>query len=507
MDDGEIEQVFDAYVRYAMLAKEYGLDGVELHGAHGFLLQQSWSNWANQRSDKWGEQMAFAVELINRVRAAVGDDFIVDMRIVSDDFHPGGMDNEAMRKVAQALETTGKLDFLSISQGNRQTHFAWSMGTMYVPPAAWVPLASGIKQVVKSIPIAAAGRINEPALAESILADGHADMIVMARALIADPEFPNKARESRVEDIRLCIGDNQGCADRMFRVMKISCLQNCTVGREREIGIIEPAARKRKVLVIGGGPGGMEAARVAALRGHDVTLYEKKAQLGGQINILTKVPAREEFSQVIRYLSTQLNKLQVDIKLETEATVDTVKHENPDAVIVATGSKPYFLPIPGSEQDNVLTVAQVLEGANVGERVVIYDGTGFQEAVTVAEFQADQGKKVEIMTPYSVVGVQIGFTHQPLLWPRLMNKGVVFTVFTVLKEISGNTVKVANVFTGGERVMEADTVVLATGYRADDSLYRALKGQVDELYAIGDCYAPRRALDAIHEGYNTAFKI
>jgi len=508
MDDDEVEEILNSYVRYSLLAKECGMDGVELHASHGYLIQQSWTNWSNQRADKWGEQMAFANELINRVRAAAGEDFIVNMRIVSDDFHAGGMDNVAMQKVAQALEATGKLDFLSVSQGSQLSHYSLIIGSMYIPPAAWVPLASGIKQVVKSIPVVACGRINDPTLAESVLADGHADMVGIVRGQIVDAEFANKAREGRVDDIRLCIACNQGCADKIFAGVKMTCLQNATVGEEKEIGTIEPALRKKKVVVVGGGPGGLEAARVAALKGHDVTLYEKENQLGGQINTLTKVPAREEFGQAIRYLTTQVNKLGVKVNLGVEATMETVKQDKPDAVIVATGSKPYIAPIPGSEQQNVLSPSQVLEGAPVGERVVIYDATGFQEAVTVAEFLADQGKRVEIITPYAMAGVMIGYTHQPLVWPRLRNKGVGFTVFTILKKISGHTLTVSDVWTGEERTIDnVDTVVMSTGYRANDSFYHALKGQVDDLYAIGDCYSPRRALDAIHEGYNTAFKI
>jgi len=508
MDDADIDEVIDAYpYPFAVLARECGIDGVELHGAHGYLLQQSWTNWTNQRQDKWGEPMAFANEVINRTSAAVGDDYLLGMRIVSDDFHANGMDNEAMRKVAQQLEATGKLAFFGLSEGSQISHYSLIMGSMYIPPAAWIPLHSGIKQAVKSIPIIASCRINEPTLAESILADGHADMVAICRAQIADPEFANKAREGRVDDIRLCIACNQGCADRLFSRIQITCLQNPTVGKEAEIGTVEPAQQKKKVLVIGGGPGGLEAARVAAIRGHDVTLYEKENQLGGQINTLTKVPAREEFGQAIRYLATQIDKLGVKVNLGVEATVEVVQQEKADEVIVATGATPYRLPISGSDQDNVFTVSEVLEGAPVGERVVIYDTVGLQEATSCAEFLADQGKQVEIITFFPTVGAMIGFTHQPLIWPRLRNKGIVFTVSTMLKEISGRSVRVADVFTEEERTIDnVDTVVLATGYRANDSLYRALrelnlKGEIGNLYAVGDCYAPRRALDAIHEAY------
>lgn len=507
MDDMDINEVIDAHVLYAKVAKEGGLDGIELHGAHGYLIQESWTNWTNLRKDKWGEPMAFATEMIKRVRAAVGNDFIVGMRIVSDDFHPNGMDNEAQQKVAAALEATGGLDYLNVSEGSQLSHYSLIAGTMYIPPATWMPLHSGIKKATKSIPIIAGSSINEPTLAEQALADGHCDMLYICRGQVADPEFANKAREGRVEDIRLCIRCNQGCFDRVFTRMDLHCLQSATTGHERELGTITPAPKKKKVMVIGGGPAGLEAARVAALRGHDVTVYEKAAQVGGQINTLTKVPSREEFSQVIRYLTTQLGKLKVNIKLNTEVTVEMVKKEKPDTVIVATGATPFRQPVPGVDQKNVFTVTEVLEGAPVGDRVLVYDASTFQEPTSCAEFLADQGKKVDIVTPYTMVGLQLGPTNQPLVLPRLREKGIGFTVLMALKKISGNTVTLVDVFTQEERTVEVDTVVLATGYRSNDSIWRALRGQVKDLHIIGDANAPRRALDALHEAYKTAYTI
>lgn len=508
MDEGEIQEIIEGYVQFAVLAKENGLDGVEYHCAHAALPYQSYTPYYNQRTDRWGEQMAFVTECLKRIRAAVGYDFIVGTRIPSDDFQPGGMDNEAMKKVAQAMEATGLLDYINTTEGSQGSHYAWIIGSMYVRPGAWVPLTSGIKQVVKSLPVIATGRINDPSLAESVLADGHADMVGMCRALIADPELPNKARQGRVDDIRLCIACNQGCADKLFSRMQLSCLQNAAVGKEAEIGTIQPAQKKKKVVVIGGGPGGMEAARVAALRGHDVILYEKENQLGGQVNTLVKAPDRDEFGQATRYLATQINKLGVKVKLVTEATVDKVKQDKPDAVIVATGSTPCISALPGSTQENVVTPSQVLdEEVSVGERVLVYDTTGLQEAITVADFLADRGKKVEIVTPFPTIGQHLGPTHVPLIWPRLLGKGIIFTVFTALKKIDGRSVTVSHVYTEDERSIDTDTVVMCTGYRAQDKLYRALKGQFKEVYAVGDCNSPRRVIDAIHEAYNTTFKI
>jgi NADPH-dependent 2,4-dienoyl-CoA reductase/sulfur reductase-like enzyme len=385
---------------------------------------------------------------------------------------------------------------------------------MYLPAGSIsIPLASGIKQVVKSIPVVTTSRINDPAMAEKAIAEGHTDMVGLVRGQIADPEFGNKAREGRVEDIRLCIACNQGCWE---SETEPTCLQNAAVFKEStEYATIKPAAVKKKVLVIGAGPAGMEAARVAALRGHDVRIYEKGDRVGGQLNVLSRAPGREEFNQVTRYLETQLKKLGVDVKLNTEATLETISQENPDTVIVATGAIPYILPVTGSDQDNVVSASQVLSGeVEVGEKVIIYECTGYQEGPTVADFLAEKGKQVELLTHFPSIGQHWGLkslgngTHYPIIWGRLKRNGVVVTPMTTISSISGKTVTVADTVTNEERTIDdVDTVVMATGYRSDNRLYKALKGKIKELYAIGDCKLPQRALDAIREGYMTAFNV
>jgi 2,4-dienoyl-CoA reductase-like NADH-dependent reductase (Old Yellow Enzyme family)/thioredoxin reductase len=514
MDEDELNGKVDSFVKYAYVCQEGGLDGVEIHACHGDIVQQSWSKWSNQRKDKWGEPMYFATQIVERIKKAVNKDFILSFRMTGDDFSNNGMDISDNQKVAQTLEASG-VDLLNVSFGCGGASYAYTVGSMYIPPASIsVPLASGIKQAVKSVPVVAVSRINDPALAENAIASGHCDMVGLVRGQLADPEFGNKAREGRIDDIRLCIGCNQGCWDAGIEILR--CTQNAVVSRESSrYGVIKPAEIKKKVVVAGGGPGGMEAARVAALRGHDVTLYEKSSELGGQVNILSKAPGREEFNQVTRFLTTQIKKLGVRVILNSEATVETIKRARPDAVVIATGSRPFVLPVPGSGQSNVATPSQILTGEVVaGDKVIVYESTGLQEGPTVADFLAEKGKNVELLTHFPSINAHWGLmtmmigTHIPVIWDRLKRNGVTVTLLATIKNIEGKRVTVADVVTGQERIVEdVDTVVMATGYRPNKNLYLELKGHIKGLYAVGDCALPRRALDAINEGYMKAFDI
>ncbi len=514
MEDGDLERKVELFAEYAKLCQRGGVDGIEVHACHGDLVQQSWSKWSNQRDDKWGEPMHFSREILERIRAAVGKEFIVSIRISADDCSENGMKIDDTVKVAKALADTGNVDLLGVSLGCEGPSNAFTIGSMYVPAGSIsIPLASRIKKAVGPVPVVATSRINTPQLADEAIAGGHTDMVGVVRGQIADPEFGNKAREGRIEDIRLCIGCNQGCWE---SEAEATCLQNTVANKESTIyAVINPASLKKKVSVIGAGPGGMEAARVAALKGHRVTLYERQGKLGGQINTLCRAPGRAEFSQVIRYLEKQLEKLKVDVKLHFEVTPGTIIDEYPDAVIVATGSIPFILPVPGSGQENVVDPSRILEGkVEVGNRVLIYETTGMQEGPTVADYLAEGGRSVEILTHFPTICAHWGVkslgngTHIPVIWERLKKKKVTVTPYTAIKGISGTEVMVTDVISGEERVIKGvDTVVMATGYRSENRLYKAIKNRLKEVYAIGDCKLPRRSLDAIHEGYLTALGI
>ena len=508
LDIDEIAEIIEAFGQAARRAKEGGLDGVELHGAHGNLIAQFMSPYANKRTDRYGgsleNRLRFALEVVDCVREQVGDDFVVGMRISGDEFVDGGLTFDEMKVIARRLDAAGRLDFLDISASTYSNYLATAMHMppMAIPPGSLIYLSAGIKEMV-SLPVICVGRINDPIQAEKILANGQADLIGMCRAIICDPELPQKSREGRLDDIRTCVACMEGCTGHIARGKPITCIQNPIVGREKDWGVMKPAKSIKKVVVAGGGPGGMEAARIASLRGHKVTLYEKEEQLGGQVLIAAKAPFRENFSEIARYLSRQLSKAGIFLKLGIMATADMIRAEKPDAVIVATGSTPYIPLIPGMDRENVLTDWDVLqENAEIGEKVVIIDEEGYMRGCSVAEFLADRNRRVEILTPLFYIGMQIEEKTRILLYQRLLEKGVIMTPHTRVKEIRGKTVITLNTFTNTERVVEGvDTIVLAFGGQANNQLYRDLKGQVKELYAVGDCVAPRQVEHAIYEGH------
>lgn len=520
MEREDMEEVIQGFVKGARNVKKADFDGVEVYGAHGYLLSQFLSPHSNKREDEYGgsleNRLRFPLEVIDAVRREVGSDFTIGFRLNGDDFIPGSVGLEDAQEIAKRVESTGLIDYLSVTAGTYNSIPTW-VSDMVVPLGPLVHLASEIKKCV-SLPVLAVNRINDPLQAEQILSEGHADLIGMCRALLADPELPDKAKEGRLDDIRICIGDNQGCLQRTFKGLPISCIYNATVGYEKELGIgtLEPAKKKKKVIVIGGGPAGMEAARVAALRGHVVTLYEKDSELGGQINLIVKLPGRKDFGEVVRYLGHQIEKSGVDIRLDTEATGDLIEKEGPDAVIVATGSEPDksgFCPvrpdlekIPGTDDDYVLTARDVLVGwVDVGESVVIIDWLSDLQATGTAELLLDKGKKVEIITYLPYVGVDIVSPTFGPLFQKLFSKGLILTPFTAVKEISDHSVTVYNVYSRQERKIEnVDTVVLSTGSKANNKLYRSLKGRVKEISAVGDCVSPRKIINAVYEAHRAA---
>ena len=500
MEVEEIQEITQGFADAALRMREAGLDGIEIMGTHGFLIEQFMSPRTNHRTDEYGgseeNRLRFVRELIDAVRAAVGSDFTVGIRISGDQYQGGGLGLEDMRRIMPTLTASGKLDYISVTVGAGGA----PIPPMYIPAAAFVYLAAGIKEVV-DVPVFCVGRIIDPLKGEEILAKNQADMVGMTRANLCDPELPNKAREGRLDEIRYCIGCNEGCWGRIYHTLPITCAINPSAGREKEMEIT-PAPVKKKVMVIGAGIAGMEAARVAALRGHSVSLYEKDEQLGGQLQIAAKAPGRQDMAEPVRYYEKQFQLLGVEVHLGSVVDEDTVEQVKPDAVIVATGGVPGQPTFPGADQPNVVPARDVLVGkAEAGKKVVLLAMDRGMESLTTADFLADRGSEVEILVPHAFMGFPIEPITLVLALMRLYPKGVVLTPAMQVKAVQDNTVTAANAFTGQERVIEGvDTVVVARGSAANDVLYKALKGRVRELYAVGQCVAPRKMLDSTLDG-------
>lgn len=525
MSTEEIGEVVEAFAAAARRVQVSGLDGVEIHAANSYLLEQFLSPATNHRRDAYGGSLENRVRLLLDVLEAVDEackprnDFILGVRLGADEFLPGGLEIIEACRIAELLAATGLVSYLSVAAGSYHTQSAM-VPPMELPPGLNVPLAARVKAVAgRRLPIVAVGRITHPAQAESILASGQADMIGLARALIADPEWARKAFEDHADDIRPCIGCNQLCVGRMPRDQSISCIHNPAAGREDEWGVrtLRSARQTKKIVVVGGGPAGLEAARVAALRKHELVLFEKSDALGGQANMAAKLPGRGEFGGLVDYLVRQVKKLDVDIRLNREATVELVDAENPDAVVVATGSTPIrsgasvLFPakvgVPGAELPHVFSVWEaILAPHDLGNRVVVVDEDGHWPGVGTALYLAEGGHQVTIVTRFPSLAPELAPTLSlPLVYSRLRAHGVSWTLHATLAEIAEVSVTVSDIFCGTEqRIEPVDAVVLALGNRADAELHSSLKGRVAELYLIGDALSPRRADMAILEGQKVA---
>lgn len=517
MEHEDIAEVVDWWARCAELSREAGFDGTEVHLSHSYLLHQFLSPIYNKRDDEYGgsleNRLRFTREVISEVRRRCGRDWAVGIRLTLSDFIPGGLTAGDAVKVARLLEDDGEIDYVNVSAaGYHNIHMAIQPSDE--PDGYLVELAAEVKSGVR-LPVFTIGGIKDPAMAEEIVATGRADMVAMTRTQIADPEFANKVMEGREDEVYHCIRGNQGCIGRVFKGLPITCTVNPATGREGRFGIgtLTPAKSPAHWLVAGGGPAGMKAAEILAKRGHRVTLAEREGRLGGQVNLILATPGRETFGLVTTDLTAQLEKAGVEIRLGTDVTPELVGELGPDGVIVATGAvpsrtgfsmvNPMADRIPGVDQGNVLHAWDVLDGSReIGDRVVVLDDDGSRAAAGVCEVLLDAGKDVEIVSRFNSLFPST-FTTLDLatLYGRLMSKGLRDRLNHWATEIDGTTVTVFNLFTGASTEIEADTVVLATGPKSDESLYLALKGSVENLHRIGDCVAPRKLDHAIYEGY------
>ena len=500
----EIEEIIQAFSAAAQRVKEAGADGVELQMAHGYLICSFLSPFSNRRTDRYGgdvrDRARFATEVLKSVRGRVGPDFPVICRLSGDEYVDGGLSIEETKQIAKILENEGA-DALHISACNAASVYL-NHPPYYVEEGVFVHLAQAIKSEV-GIPVITVGRIRSPVMADRIIREGKADLVSMGRALIADPHMPKKAKEGRIEEIVPCISCNR-CIQTL-RKGAVRCAVNPEAGNEGQFGLVE-TDRPKKVWIVGGGPGGLKAAEIAALRGHHVTLFEKARTLGGRMRLAAVPPKKEVLDDFSDYLERRVKDLGVTVELGREFTVDMVGPVKPDVVIVATGATPYFPTWKGVEESGAISVDDALTGraGDLGRRVLVIGGGGI--GAETADYLSEMGKEVTLVEMLEEIASDLVGHLKHYLSQRLKQKGVTILTSSKVKEL-GKGYAVVEDAAGVRRIDGFDAMVLAVGSVSEDRIAKILEGKVAELYVIGDASQPREALEAVYEGEEIAMKI
>ncbi len=481
----------------ARRAVEAGFELIEIHGAHGYLVNQFLSGFSNVRDDEYGGDVAgrsrFALEIIREIRKTIGKEFPLSFKISAQEFVTGGLTTKESIEILKILTPAG-LDIVQVSAGNDATP-EWICQPMFMEKACLADSAAEIKRAL-NVPVMVVGRINDPIVADSIIRNRKADLVCIGRGLLADPEMPKKARQGKLDDIRICIACNT-CMESIFRKGRVECLVNPTLGREKEMEI-RPTQSPKKVMVIGGGPGGLHVAWVAAIRGHDVHLYEKESTLGGQLILGSVSTYKKELLTLIEFHIKQVAKSGVKTHLNFEVTPDTIKTEKPDVVVLSTGSIPLKPPIPGIDQAIVCELPDVLNGKRPTRLKTVVVGGG-ATGCEVAHHLAENGCPVTIVEQLPKLAPQLESITRKVLLKKLKDFQVSFKTGHRLSRIEPNGVYVTAA-DGKEVFVEADAVVLAIGNRPDNTLYEQIKSFGIPVYQIGDCLEPRSAKAAIFDG-------
>jgi 2,4-dienoyl-CoA reductase-like NADH-dependent reductase (Old Yellow Enzyme family) len=509
-----IDEIVRGYGEAAARLREAGIEGVEIVASHGYLPAQFLNPRVNRREDEYGgdfeNRLRFTREVVASVRAHVGEDFVVGLRISGDEKDADGQkESEALEGIL-ALDRDGRLDYYNVIAGSSAS-FAGAVHIvppMIVETAYVAPFAATVKANVKK-PVFVAGRINQPQIAEQVLASGQADLCGMTRAQICDPAMARKAEAGRLDDVRACIGCNQACIGHFHLGYSISCIQFPESGRELQYGTREPAGRRRKVLIAGGGPGGMKAAAVAAERGHEVLLCEATERLGGQALLAQLLPGRAEFGGIVTNLSREIELAGATVRTRTRVDRALVEAERPDVVIVATGAEPWLPEFEGRDSAHVVTAWQVLKGeANVGSSVVVADWRCDWIGMGLAEKLARDGCRVRLCVDGLHAGQALPFYVRDS-WNGILNKlGIEIVPYARLFGVDGETVYFQHATSGEPIVFEdVNTLVASLGHRRVAPLEDELDGWSGEVHLIGDCATPRTAEEAVLEGLKVASAI
>ncbi|MFZ1775541.1 MAG: FAD-dependent oxidoreductase [Rhizobiaceae bacterium] len=524
MSEAEIEETIEAHVQAARRCRDAGFDGVEIWGAYHGLLDQFWTPWSNRRTDKWGGSLEnrtrFSRQIIARIRKTCGQDFIIGLAVSDDPETPVALSREALAEIVALHDATGEIDYVTCGYGS-YFNFWPLMPTFLFPDKLGADLASVLKGAVKNALVTAEAHVRTPENAESVLSEGRADMVSIVRGQIADPHLANKAKDGRPEDIRGCLSCNQMCWGRRSRDYWISCVINPSAGREFEWGgdRFTPSPAPKRVLVVGGGVAGLEAARAAAERGHKVTLSEAGSRLGGAFRLAGLQPRRAQILDLIAWYERQLEKLQAEIRLNTYMDAADIAAFGADAVIMATGSLPaetgfqkalpQFDTLPGLENGQVFSPEAVMAGeARPGKRVIVFDEAGGWKGCGTAWRLAEDGHEVILVTPDANAGKELARMAADFPLRRaLAGHGVQVITESGILAWTGKAAQIISFLDGSQQLIEADALVMAVTNMANDAEARDLTVKGIEHRLIGDAAASRQAAYAIHEGRKAAMAI